>query len=46
MKQGDSSSPLYINAASEHIRKVQENREELEFNRTHQFQVYADDANI
>jgi hypothetical protein len=47
LKQKDALSPLPFNFSLEYaIRKVQENKVSLEFNRIHQLLVYADDINL
>jgi hypothetical protein len=47
LKQGDILSQFLFNFSLEYaIRRVQENQEELNCNRTHQLLAYTDDVNI
>jgi hypothetical protein len=47
LKQGDTSSPLFLNFDLEYgIERVQKNQEGLKLNGTHQLLAYADDVNI
>jgi hypothetical protein len=47
LKQGGSLPPLLFYFTLEHaIKKVQENHEGMELNRTHQVVAYADNINL
>jgi hypothetical protein len=47
LKRGDALFPMLFSFASQYTaRKAEENKEELELNRTHQLLVYVEEAKI